>query len=58
MKNEQQPSSDLQQRLEGIDALPSEPVPAGWSRRNWVQREAIFAAMALANNTDPREEPA
>ncbi|HUQ27342.1 MAG TPA: hypothetical protein VM051_02055 [Usitatibacter sp.] len=33
--------SDLAARLESVDALPSEPMPAGWSRRNWVQREKI-----------------
>jgi hypothetical protein len=44
--NNQERSSDITARLESIDALPSEPVPAGWSRRNWVQREAVaFGAL-------------
>jgi hypothetical protein len=41
--------SDLLSRLEACDALPSEPLPAGWSRRSWVQRDALaFAAAAAA----------
>jgi hypothetical protein len=48
MKN-QQHHDDLQERLAAADCVPSEPVPAGWSRRNWVQRDAIaFAAAALS----------
>ena len=40
---------DLIDRLTAADSVPSEPVPAGWSRRNWVQRDAIaFAAAALS----------
>jgi hypothetical protein len=48
--------SDIQQRLESIDALAPEPVPAGWSRRNWVQREAV-AFGALGDEPLPRLEP-
>ena len=45
MNNEQQ-HSDVQNRLESIDLVADEPMPAGWSRRNWVQREAIaFGAL-------------
>lgn len=58
MKNE--PSSDLLSRLEAVDSLPTEPVPAGWSRRSWVQRDAIaFAAAAaamIAHKRDPAGE--
>ncbi len=46
MNNKEQ-RNDLLNRLESIDAVNSEPVPAGWGRRNWVQREAVaFAAIA------------
>jgi hypothetical protein len=55
MNNEQQ--FDLQSRLEAIDSLPSEPVPAGWSRRSWVQRDAIAFAAAAAAMIAPRREP-
>lgn len=49
MKNQQHHDNDLLQRLEAADSVPSEPTPAGWSRRNWVQRDAIaFAAAALS----------
>jgi hypothetical protein len=45
MNNEK--TNDLLHRLESIDTVSSEPVPAGWSRRNWVQREAVaFSALA------------
>jgi hypothetical protein len=48
MKNEEH-TDNLLERLEAADAVPSEPMPAGWSRRNWVQRDAIaFAAAALS----------
>jgi hypothetical protein len=49
--------TDIQQRLESIDAVPSESVPAGWSRRNWVQREAV-AFGAIGDESLPRLEPA
>ncbi len=39
--NNQQLPSDLKSRLESVDQIADEPMPAGWSRRNWVQREAI-----------------
>jgi hypothetical protein len=39
--NDQQPPSDLKSRIESVDLIAEEPLPAGWSRRNWVQREAI-----------------
>lgn len=55
MKNEQQ--FDLQSRLDAIDSVPSEPMPAGWSRRSWVQRDAIAFAAAAAAMIAPRREP-
>ena len=52
MNNEQHnhdDDRDLIERLAAADCVPSEPTPAGWSRRNWVQRDAIaFAAAALS----------
>jgi hypothetical protein len=39
--NNQQLPSDLKSRLENVDQIADAPMPAGWSRRNWVQREAI-----------------
>jgi hypothetical protein len=39
--NNQQLPSDLKSRLESVDQIADAPMPAGWSRRNWVQREAI-----------------
>ena len=48
MKNKDN-TDNLLERLEAADCVPSEPMPAGWSRRNWVQRDAIaFAAAALS----------
>jgi len=48
MNNKEQ-NDDLLERLAAADCVPSEPMPAGWSRRNWVQRDAIaFAAAALS----------
>ena len=47
--NNEEHDNDLLERLEAADSLPGEPMPAGWSRRNWVQRDAIaFAAAALS----------
>jgi hypothetical protein len=47
--NNEEHDNDLLERLEAADSLPGEPMPAGWSRRNWVQRDAIaFAAAARA----------
>jgi hypothetical protein len=52
--------SDLAARLESVDALPSEPMPAGWSRRNWVQREKIALGAlgldAMVNRLEPAGE--
>jgi hypothetical protein len=57
MNNKQLPS-DLAARLESVDAVPSEPMPAGWSRRNWVQRDKIaFAELGLDSAVN-RLEPA
>lgn len=47
MTKSQEQASDVLARIERADPVASEPVPAGWSRRNWVQREAVaFAALA------------
>jgi len=56
MNNEQQ--SDLLNRLEAIDEVPAEPVPAGWSRRNWVQRDALAFAAAAAGMIKSLPDPA
>jgi hypothetical protein len=50
MKNQELSDSELQARLDSVDPVASEPMPAGWSRRNWVQREAVaFGAFPLAS---------
>ena len=41
MKNQQPTAPDVQALIESADPVASEPMPAGWSRRNWVQREAV-----------------
>lgn len=47
MKN-QELAAELQARIDSADPVASEPMPAGWSRRNWVQREAVaFGALAI-----------
>ena len=46
-KNQELPS-DIQARIESADPVASEPVPAGWSRRNWVQREAVALGALIA----------
>jgi hypothetical protein len=54
--NKEQQTLDLQSRLDSVDTVASEPMPAGWSRRNWVQREAIaFGAIAADLVTPPRD---
>ena len=53
--NIEEHAQDLKQRLESIDALPADEVPSGWSRRNWVQREAIAFA-ALTPKTSSQEK--
>ena len=55
MDNKQELPSDIQARIENADPVASEPVPAGWSRRNWVQREAVAFAALIGN---PGLEPA
>jgi hypothetical protein len=56
MKNPPSPAPDIQALLESADPVASEPMPAGWSRRNWVQREAVaLGALVIA---DPDLEPA
>ena len=55
--NNQELHSELFTRLDSVDALSTEPVPAGWSRRNWVQREAIaFAALTPESPTIKGDE--
>ena len=54
--NNEEHEQDLKQRLESIDALPTDDVPSGWSRRNWVQREAIaFAALTSTAKSEEEE---
>jgi hypothetical protein len=55
--NNKELASDIQARIESADPLASEPMPAGWSRRNWVQREAVaFSALTLPPLTEPVAE--
>jgi hypothetical protein len=57
MKNQPTIAPDVQALIESADPLASEPMPAGWSRRNWVQREAVaFGALVVADLD--RESPA
>ena len=53
MNNEK--TNDLLSQIESIDTVSSEPTPAGWARRNWVQREAVAFA-ALADDAQSRQE--
>jgi len=55
MKN-QELTLDLFTRLESLDTVPAEPLPAGWSRRNWVQRDAIAFAEVVRNITQNKED--
>jgi hypothetical protein len=56
--NDEQHEQDLKQRLESIDALPADDVPSGWSRRNWVHREALaFSMLARGISLAPSSEP-
>jgi hypothetical protein len=59
--NNEQSANDLKNRLENLDAIADEPLPAGWMRRNWVQREALaFGAViddALQSGTPKKETP-
>lgn len=54
MNNEN--TNDLLNRLESIDTLSPEPVPAGWSRRNWVQREAVAFSTLADDVPQPRTQ--
>ena len=56
--NSEQQHSDLQNRLESVDLVAEEPMPAGWSRRNWVQRDALAFAAAAQSMIRPRIDPA
>jgi hypothetical protein len=49
-------ASDLYDRLASVDPLSSEPMPAGWSRRNWVQRERVALDVLGRDKTNNREE--
>jgi len=54
--NNTEPTPDLRQCLDALDALTEEETPVGWSRRSWVQREALaFGALV---ETKPREPAA
>ena len=47
---------DLFGHLDALDEVAAEPVPVGWSRRNWVHKEAaVLAASAVALAT--QEQP-
>ena len=46
---------DLFSRLQSLDEVASEPVPAGWSRRNWVHKEA--AVLAALGGPAQQEQP-
>jgi hypothetical protein len=55
--NNQELASDVQARIDSADPLASEPMPAGWSRRNWVQREAVaLGALILPPLPEPAAE--
>jgi hypothetical protein len=55
--NNQELASDVQARIESADPVASETMPAGWSRRNWVQREAVaFGALLRAPLPEPVAE--
>lgn len=57
MNNTKVEPPDLRESLERLDAVFAEPRPAGWSRRCWVQREALaFGALAVDISV-PRREP-
>lgn len=47
---------DLFSTLQSLDEVASEPVPAGWSRRNWVHKEAAVLAASLVAQA-PEELP-
>ena len=47
---------DLFSTLQSLDEVASEPVPAGWSRRNWVRKEAAVMA-ALGTPVRPETPP-
>jgi len=55
MENQESIAPDVQALIESADPVASEPMPAGWSRRNWVQREAVaFGALVAAElNREP-----
>jgi hypothetical protein len=55
--NKEQQTLDLQSRLDSVDVVASEPMPAGWSRRNWVQREAIAFGAITADFIKPPRDP-
>jgi hypothetical protein len=55
MKN-QELASNLFSRLECLDTVPTEPMPAGWSRRNWVQRDAMAFAEIACDVNETKED--
>jgi len=55
--NNTESTPDLRQTLDALDALTEEEMPAGWSRRSWVQREALaFGALGEKKAREPAAE--
>ena len=48
---------DLFSTLQSLDEVAAEPMPAGWSRRNWVHKEAAVLAAALATPAQEEQPP-
>ena len=48
---------DLFTTLQSLDEVAAEPVPAGWSRRNWVHKEAAVL-VAEARPAPDKQPPA
>ena len=55
MNNQETP--DLLDPLGGLETLPPDSEPLGWSRRNWVKREAAAFAVAAAAMIRPHAKP-
>jgi hypothetical protein len=54
--DDKESASHLYDRLASVDPLSSELMPAGWSRRNWVQRERVALDALGRDKTNNREE--
>ena len=48
---------ELFSHLQTLDEVAPEPVPAGWTRRNWVHKEAAVLT-ALGNAKREEQSPA